>query len=330
MAGASTMTTIVSTCAIAVGIGFLMQYDEAGPSDEVRAARVSNRTAVQSVMASKNSVGDSVFGVPDVVTTPLAHIYNTQAASAIDATYPETETPMMGTILATPFGACQTELSAVVDVAAMVNLTVNAPCYRNAYFVVLHKGMVFSARTDAAGAANLQIPALSADAAFAVSFDNVEVATATLTVPEAGNYDRTVLQWRSKDNLQLHALEFGASLGELGHVWSASTNSPGMAQMGESGFTVRLGTSVADIPYLAEVYTFPSGLLNRDGVIALQLGVAVSDRNCGREVDATSIRTNAGQMLVLKQLTIAIPACDMAGQLIILPNIFQDVTLAAR
>lgn len=332
MSGMFTLKTVLATAAVVLAAGVVMQIAQtasAGKSDEKQVTS-AYQASVTSVMVVNNAKSDSIFGMPDVVTTPLPHKMNLQTVSAVDSSYPERDVPAMGTIQATPINNCPTSLTAISDVAALVDLEVVAPCHRNAFFVIHHMQMAFSGQTDADGNASMRAPALSSEASFSISFANVEVATTALTVADVGLYDRAVLQWRGNDNLQLHALEFGAKIGDPGHIWSASTTSAELAVKGQRGFILRLGATEADIPYLAEIYTFPSGLLNRDGAISLAVGAVVTQSNCGREVDAEAIQTNSGSMVVVRDLKIPMPGCDALGKSILLPNMFQDMTLAAR
>ena len=332
VSGMSTLKTVLATGAVVLAAGFIMQIAQTSSAGKAETEKVKTayQASVTSVMVVNNAKSDSIFGVPDVVTTPLPHKKNLQTVSAVDSFYPERDAPAMGTIQATPIENCPTQLTAVPDVAALVDLEVAAPCHRNAFFVIRHMEMAFSGQTDSDGNASMRAPALASEASFSISFANVEVATTALTVADVGLYDRAVLQWRGKDNLQLHALEFGAKIGDPGHIWSASTTSAELAMKGQRGFITRLGTTEADIPYLAEIYTFPSGLLNRDGAISLAVGAVVTQSNCGREVDAEAIQTNSGSMVVVRDLKIPMPGCDALGKSILLPNMFQDMTLAAR
>lgn len=329
MSRIKTMTTTLATFSVALGIGFVMQYGEEAVASPANADEEVDRSVVRSIMVSTNAQGDSIFSVPDVVTTPLAHIENVQTVAAVDAVYQEVAVPALGTLLAVPFDDCTTDFTAQPDVAAMVQLSISSPCNADAFFLVRHEGMTFSGQADDDGNAVLQIPALSANASYALSFHNIEEGRVTVAVPDVGLYDRAVLQWYGKHNLQLHALEFGAKIGDPGHIWSASTNSPEQAYAGERGFMVHLGAPEADLPYQAEVYTFPSGRLNRDGSIVLQIGVTITENNCGRELDATTIQTNAGQMLVVEELKIQMPNCGAVGDFMMLRDRFEDLTLAS-
>lgn len=330
MSGNSTLKTIAITLSVALGVGFIMQYGQEASSGSDAQVDRADRKAVRTLMMSTNDQGQSVFGVPDVVTTPIAHFENVQAVVAVDAVYTEFSVPQMGTILATPIAGCATTLTAAPEDAAMVSLYLSAPCETDADFVLRHDAMAFTTRTDDDGNASMIVPALAVDATYSVLFDNVELARTTVNVPDVRIYDRVILQWNGSYNLQLHALEAGAVIGDPGHVWSASVQTAKDAVAGEQGFVVRLGTSNADLPRLAEVYTFPAGQGRSETPTVLQLGVAVTEANCGREVDTTTIQTNMGGPLTTRQLGAALPGCDAVGQVTMLRDKFDDITLASR
>lgn len=327
MSRISTIKTVVTTLAAALGVGFVMQI---GASDSTAADTVvEDRSAVRTLMMSTNAQGEAVFGVPDVVTTPLNHAENVQAVVAVDVVYTEFAVPQMGAILATPIEGCAVTLTGVVEQAAMVALYLSAPCATNDDFVLRQGAFRITGRTNADGNAALLVPALTEDANFVVLFDNVEHASATFAVPDARLFDRAVLQWNGVFNLQLHAFESGASVGDPDHIWSASVHSAEDAISGEDGFVMRHGTTEADFPHLAEVYTYPAWG-DPDDIIELQVGVAVTEQNCGREVDAFIIQTDDGQPRVTQKITASLPKCDAVGEVVILPGKFEDLTLASR
>lgn len=330
MSGKTTLKTALATVAVALVAGVSLQIAGAGSAERERTVVSRYSSDVISTMTVNNAKSDSIFGVPNVVVTPLSHLENVQTVAAIPASHPDRAVPTMGIIQAAPTGDCQTTLTATPAIAAMVHLNVSAACHRNAFFVVRHMGLVFSGKTDSTGTARISAPALAVDAHFAVSFENLEVASVALRVPDLVFYDRAVLQWRGQDNLQLHALEFGAKIGDPGHVWFAAASSPERALAGERGFIKRLGLAAADMPYMAEVYTVPSGLMNRGGAVSLYVGALVTERNCNRTVDAHAIQTTAGRMLSSRDLYIPLPSCDAQGRSLLMPNMFEDVVLAAR
>jgi len=324
--------TAAATAFIILGLGYLVQSD-GNAASEPRAVRKANQPAasnVNSVMMTKNDYGVAVFGMPNAVRSPQSHGANIEALVAVDARLTEVKAPRANFVVGSPLDGCKTNLTVAPRLAAMVELVIASPCHPLADFVVWHERMAFSGRTDADGNAIVETPALEKEATFVVTFENVEEARASVMVPDVSLYDRAVLQWRGTDNLQLHALEFGATVGDPGHIWSASTQSAELAQQGERGFMMRLGTGDAAIPFWAEVYTFPSGLLNRDGRIALQVGAVVTERNCGREIDAIGIQTNSGRLLISQELEIAMPPCDASAPSVMHANLFRDLALVSR
>ena len=329
MSRISTIKTAATTLAVAMGVGFVMQLS-AGDGTAGRAEPAADHSAVRTLMMSTNAQGEAVFGVPDVVTTPLPHVENVRKVLAVDVVYTEFAVPAMGTILATPIEGCAATLVGTPEAAAMVSLSLTAPCAQNEDFMLRHETFEISARTDDEGNATLTVPALVPLATYAVLFDNVEHVRTQVDVPDVALFDRAVLQWGGQFNLQLHALEAGASIGDPNHVWSASVHSPDDAIAGIHGFVVRLGTINADIPRLAEVYTYPTGYRDEQTDIVLQIGVAVTEANCGREVDTVIIQSNTGQSIVTEKMGAALPGCGFVGELAMLPGKFQDATLASH
>ncbi|MDP5086764.1 MAG: hypothetical protein NWQ23_15200 [Yoonia sp.] len=325
-----TVKTILSTMTIAVAVGFVMQYGETAPNMQAGAENAMYNSAPRTLMMSTNAQGEAVFGVPNVVMTPLNHAANVQPVVAVDVVYTELDVPVLGTIMATPIIGCQTTLTTKRQPAALVELTIDAPCFANSTFTVRHNEMLFSGVTDRTGTALVTVPVLTTDAMFYVAFDNIVQASTEIFVPELRQYDRAVLQWEGTENMRLHALEGGAQIGDPGHVWSASIHTAEDARSGRYGFVVYLGIAQGELSYQAEVYTFPAGQMNTDAVVDLLVGVSVNEANCGREVDATTIQTNAAQTLVTSDVAIKMPDCDQIGQVALISDKFADLTLAAR
>ena len=330
MSRLNTIKTIASTVTIAVAAGFIVQYGESAPGLTNTDVAETYNKAPRSLMLSMNAQGEPVFGVPNLIVTPQNHAANLQHVVAVDAVYAELDVPMLGAIMATPVSGCDTVLSASREPAAIVALSVAAPCNGEQSFQVFHSGMRITANTDRQGNATVRIPALVPDAKFKVSFDNILKATTEIFVPELRQYDRAVLQWMTDNNMRLHALENGAQIGDPGHVWSASFHTAEDTRAGRNGFVVYLGDAEAEIPYQAEVYTFPEGQMNRDGGVDLLVGVTVTAANCGREVDAMTIQTSAGQTLTKIEMSAKMPACDQIGQVAMLQDKFSDLTIVSN
>lgn len=325
-----TIKTVASTLTIAVAVGFVMQYNEPAPIVGTAEADPVYNKAPRTLMMSTNAQGQAVFGVPDVVTVPLDHAANTQSVVAVDVVYTELDVPAMGVILATPVIGCDTAMSAKRLPAAVIELSVSTPCSPDAEIVIQHEGLAFSAVTDSDGDVVVTVPALVTAAEFSITVGNVLQASTSIFVPELRQYDRAVVQWSSVDNIRLHALENGAQIGDPGHVWSASVHTPQDTRDGVNGFVAYFGDADVEIPFQAEVYTFPAGQMNRDTVVDLRVGISVDEANCDREVEAVTIQTNAGQMLVKSEIVLLMPSCDQVGQIVFFDDKFSDLTLASR
>lgn len=318
------------TLSVAFGVGFVMQAGQREDRAPAAAGEDTDLKTVRVMMLPRNQEGVAVFGVPDVVTTPLDHASNQQAVVAVDAVYAEFAVPRMGAILATPVAGCNATLTAAPEEAALVSLYLAAPCHKDENFVLRHEALEFTARTDDNGVVSVSVPALAVHASFTVLFNNVEHARVTIDVPDVRIYDRAILQWDGSYNLQLHALEDGAGIGDAGHVWSASMHDADDAVAGEQGFVMRLGTGDSDWPRMAEVYTYPAGHERRDSSTVLQLSIAVTEDNCGRELDTMTIQTAMGGPLAVQKVSAALPGCDAVGEVAVLSEKFRDMTLALR
>lgn len=330
MSRLKTIKTIASTLTVALSIGFVAQYGETTPDMDGAGLPETYNKAPRSLMLSTNAEGQAVFGVPNIVTTPLDHTANAIRVVAVASVYTEFDTPRFQSIMATPLPGCETVINTRREAAALVTLNVASPCLANRSFVVSHSGLRVSATTDRSGNAQVVMPALVPNAEFAVTFDNILKASTKIFVPELRRYDRAVLQWSSTDNMRLHALENGAQIGDPGHVWSASFHNAEDTRAGQNGFVIFLGESDAEIPFQAEVYTFPKGQMNRNSGVDLRVGVTVTAANCGREVDAGTIQTNLGQTLVVKDITLQMPACDQVGEVTLIRNKFTNLAVVSN
>lgn len=205
-----------------------------------------------------------------------------------------------------------------------MDFTANLPCARKQEVVIKHSVLAFSAITDDDGYIHYLIPALEEDASFSILVDNVEHGTARISVPDLRAVDRVVLQWRGRENLQLHAFESGAGIGDAGHIWSASAPD----STGQRGFVDRLGLIGSDMPQMAEVFT---RLSRNDGDgLALQVGIALTMNNCGQGINATTHQINSGEWTTSQKLSLILPGCDAAGTIVMVDDHFANAAAAAR
>jgi len=205
---------------------------------------------------------------------------------------------------------------------ATARLRVSAPCHSGQTVAIHHNGLSFTDETDKNGQLDVTIPALSEFAIFLVSFEDQKGTVATTHVTDILAFDRVALQWRGTSAMQIHALEFGASYGQDGHVWSDTTTSG-------IGNVVRLGSGSTPQSENVEIYSFPARTVEKSGFVELSVETEVTDANCGQDLQVQSLELRS-QILRSRETILSIPDCSASGDFLVLNNLFQDLTIAAR
>lgn len=333
--------TIGGTFAAALGIGFVMQNGDALASRLGNASTQVQPPQPPIVLATiEVDPSDPAYG--PVLSAPVMTIAEHDGlvlpGPVVGPRLPDAPVRLAAINSELPAGdflpaqtapgtECEISLAATAAPAAMLAMTVVAPCAPSTQFVVHHQGMMFSALTDDAGSINLVLPALATTAVVMVEFPNGQAGVATASVPDFESYDRAVLLWQGDKALQIHAREFGADYGDDGHVWYGATGNP--AEAGH-GFLMRLGDDVPSEPSIADIYTYPSGTSSRDGNILLTVEAEITDANCGRDVTAQSLQFRPGEDAFASDLTMRMPDCGAIGDFLVLKNMFADLTLASK
>ncbi len=290
--------TMGGTVVCALAIGYLMQNGSARPAP---AAQQVASTGQASVLA----------GLEDVALTSAK-----KTAPLDGATAPHRLQPSK------PLN-CSVSARAMTAPEATARLTLKAPCHPEEYVQVLHSGLTFSAQTNAQGMLNLTVPALSEYAIFLFSLKDNKGTVATTHVPELKDFDRVALQWQGQTDLQLHALEFEASYGEEGHVW-ASPDASG------TGSIVHLGQSELEAARQVQIYSFPTGSDSPTGDIALSVEAEVTQANCGSDLNVQALEIRSDGRLRSRDLILTLPNCSTGEDFLVLNNLFQDLTIAAK
>ena len=208
---------------------------------------------------------------------------------------------------------CPVEMTASARGAALVRLSVDAPCRAGERLTVQHEALSFTVTLDDDGRAASEVPALAADAVFFAFFDDTEGAMAEIRMPEVILFERAGLMWEGEGGLSLHASEYGAAFGEQGYVWSGSPRSSTRAILGDGGFLTRLGDGLGEGAQMAEVYTFPAGTAPQAGTVELDVEASYGPGACGRDAVATAFRAR-GTEVSLTPVTVTLPDCDTARQ----------------
>lgn len=321
------------------------QRIEAGITDEMRAGVARAEVPVAEAAPVLASLTDPV-AAPVLSSPAMVPVVAAAAPVAVlpEIAPPEIAPPVLQAALeadpmpVAPLAApevaiaepeCGVTLGAQAMPAALVDLTLSAPCAPSAQARIHHQGMVFTVATDAAGEARVTVPALAEAAVFMADLGPDGGAVAVVTVGDLADYDRAVLQWQGTVGPEIHALEFGAGYGEPGHVWHGAPRAADVALAGEGGFLMRLGDGAGVNPQMAEVYTFPSAGTRLSGQVAFTVETPVTAETCGRDLVAQTIQVSPGAEPFAFDLTLAVPECDFTGEILVLRDMILDLTVAA-
>lgn len=225
---------------------------------------------------------------------------------------------------------CGAIMTASVKEMAMIGLTLTAPCRGDQSVTVAHAGMVFSGKINHLGTYTVEVPALMAEADFAVTFEDGEQVVAFADVPMADEIERVVLQYQGASGLQIHALEFGADYDEDGHVWMGAARDPETAARVGGGYMTVLGLVDQIDPLIAEIYTYPKTTDDREGVVRLSIEAEVTALNCETEATGQTIQSDAAGLAVPVDLTVAMPDCTAIGEYLVLKNLLRDLKIASN
>ncbi|KNG93439.1 hypothetical protein ATO11_12900 [Pseudaestuariivita atlantica] len=305
------------TLIAALGIGFVMQYvvQPRTASAPPEPLEVTDITLTASMAAPRD------MAVPRLPDTPVRVAADTTTLPA----------PALPEESAAPQPACPITLEAAPRPAAMVALKLKADCLAGQRVTIHHNGMMFADRTDADGALSITVPALAPKAVFIASFPSGDGAVAQIDVASLKAYDRIVVQWKGRDTgIGLHALEYDAAYWAEGHVWADAPGTTRATAEGKSGLMTRLGVADDDEALLAEVYTFPSRMADIPGAVNLSVEAEVTQANCGRQVDAQTLEYRQAGALRVQDLTLFMPDCDTVGDFLVLKNLIEDLTIAAK
>lgn len=321
------IVTTVCTLGCALGIGYVMQ------SDEVAQQRYGSAVghAASAVIVGEAPVVASV--VPHVETNKLAPL-NVKSITLTSAQVPASAIATSpAALLGVEMGKlpdCGIETTAKPVAGAMISLHISAPCFPNTRVLISHEGLAFTEVLSETGALSVFVPALAKDAVIKATFATGESIETGAEVDSLALYDRVVVQWRGATGIQMHAREFGANYGETGHVSLGASRELSTVSEGRGGYLTSLGDRTATNPLIAEVYTFPTAMKNAGDTVNLTLETEVTEANCGRDVSAQTIQISAGKKLSSQVLTVPVAECDTVGEILVLNNLLQDLTVASK
>lgn len=314
--------TAATTFVVVLTTGFVMQNGDAFASRFATAVPQAQPTPDALVTTAENLASEGVMPATLADQTGLADRVN---STEQNYTAPNIAADQDFSALGL---ACDVTLDATKTAGAMVTLEFKAPCYVNETVTVNHHGLRFTSVTSEVGHVTVQMPAMVAAASFDVTLFDGSTVSATVNVPEVSNYDRVAVQWVGDSGLRIHALELGADYGERGHVWAKSPQSVAAALQARGGYITSLGN--IDFPGAkhAEIYTFPSGQVQKSGVVRLSVEAEVTANTCNKEIEAQALQSGVDGMISVSDLTLSMPACDAIGDFLVLNNLLRDLKIA--
>ena len=327
--------TAAGTLGCAIGIGFVMQSSDAA-NERYGAA---SDAAVQERELQALDADTTMLEVQDITLTSADFSIGELGTSVrlpetdiqvIKTAAPEIAAPVPGASPDVVGAECDITANARPMAAAMVNVTLDAPCLPNERVTVHHNGMIFTQTTSRTGTLDIAVPALAETAVFVFAFGNGDGAVAQAMVEDIADFNRVVLQWKGDTGFQIHALEFGSDYNGGGHVWSGKPRDIASAITGEGGFMTMNGDLSAADPLLAEVYTFPAAMETAGGAVELSVETEVIAANCGQEIEARSLEMRGTRGIKTKDLSLAVPDCDAIGSFLVLNNLLEDLKVASN
>lgn len=317
-----------ATLCCAFGVGYVMQFGvpftgHGGSGKPVTVGDIQ-LTSSGGAMHKSTQVPSGLVGA----TVDQASAEFSEAPTALAPIGQDGPSGFQSEVLTQP--TCDISMTAVPAAGAMVDLMLLAPCNAGERVTLHHSGMMFTDTIEAEGSLHLKVPALAENAVFIAALADGSGASASAQVNSLSFYDRVVVQWKGPEGLQLHAREFTDSYFDEGHVWASNAGDLGKAARGEGGFLVTLGSETTPESMMAEVYSFPSGTARRGGDVHMTVEAEVMASNCGKQIEAQTFQLGGDQPLKVHDLTLDMPGCDAVGDFLVLKNIVQDLTIAAR
>ena len=230
-----------------------------------------------------------------------------------------------------PFGLpCGLSVSTTASEGAVVALDIMDPCQPHSRVIIEHSGLNLTGRTDVMGLLTMDVPVFENPAFFTVRMPDGASDSSLAIVPDLDSYYRVGLQWNEDRALELHAMEFGATYGDPGHIWLDHAGSVDRAVAGEGGFVMQVGDASVENPMLAQIYSFPRDTLDGNGNVRLSIEAPVTETNCGQDTLARTLELEEDGRVAVIELTFTLPGCDAVGDYLVLQNLLHDLRVASN
>ncbi|NYS24932.1 hypothetical protein HUK65_07985 [Rhodobacteraceae bacterium 2376] len=216
---------------------------------------------------------------------------------------------------------CAMTLSLSPGAAGTITATLTAPCNGGEAVSITHDKLRFDDRMPESGPLTVILPALKVDATVQMSLPGAEAQHAQVTVPEAADYARTVLQWSGTPDFALHAFHGETGFGQPGHVHALNPVDPGA----QGAFTLTLGHGGLEQPRLAHVHSVPAASADP---VHFAIAAQHNGDTCGRVLQAETF-VNAPRATTSVPVTVHMDSCETEASFVMLP-VPQPLELAAN
>lgn len=189
---------------------------------------------------------------------------------------------------------------------AMIQLTLDAPCMGQMPVLLHHAGMDLALRTDAAGRAEMLLPALASPAQVAADLPDGSRISVSVTVPGLDAVNRVAIS--GPGTFIFNAAE-------------ATTAFGGAAQ--SQGQLMLLGEDLGATYPMAQLYSGPAATTD----VSFTLEVPVTEEACNSDLTLSSLRMQRGGTVEAMPIEIALPDCAAVGEAVLLP--LPDLTSPA-
>jgi hypothetical protein len=213
---------------------------------------------------------------------------------------------------------CNMLIAGSAQAGGMAALVVDAPCLAGRDLTIAQGDMGFTATMPAAGVLTITIPAMSGHATFTATAEDGASIGLDMDFPELAGMRRVALGWSGETGLSLEAHETTAGGGA--EVWRYAPHSQVPL---EGGYVMALGSTHGR---QLEIYTFPQDAAQVD----LTVEASVGPQTCDRVVRGQTFTVGDDGAVAAKDLSVALPACDLAGDFLELPDLYPQAALAAN
>ncbi|WP_177174508.1 hypothetical protein [Oceanicella actignis] len=232
---------------------------------------------------------------------------------------------------------CPVALSARAEPGAFVHVEGDSSCRAGRVGVLEHEGLRFAVRFDAKGRFAAELPAFARDARVSYVEGGAALAQARARLLDAARVLRVALVWDAPVDLNLHAFEFGASVGAPGHVWERAPGDARAYRRGRGGLTQSFPSLEGQGDNI-EVYSFNPGRRSPQGVIRMAVEFASRGRlaqppYCGLTPEASpvfrTVRLENGRVEERSNQSIVAASCGeaIADAALYLPDMVRDMVI---